>query len=32
MVSTVLTIIFYIVLITAAFIAGRWLENHERNY
>ena len=32
MFMTIVTIIFYIVLLTAAFIAGRWLENKERKY
>lgn len=30
--STPLTLLFYAVLLTSAFIAGRWLEKKERDY
>ena len=30
--STPLTLLFYAVLLAAAFIAGRWLQRKERNY
>lgn len=31
-ISTIGTLIFYAVLLTAAFITGRWLMKKERNY
>ncbi|CCH55182.1 hypothetical protein BN8_04423 [Fibrisoma limi BUZ 3] len=30
--STPLTLLFYVVLLTASFLTGRWLERKERNY
>jgi hypothetical protein len=30
--STPLTLLFYAVLLGAAFVAGRWLESKERKY
>lgn len=32
MLMNIVTILFYVVLLTAAFITGRWLENNERKY
>lgn len=31
-ISTIGTLIFYVVLLGASFVAGRWLERKERNY
>ncbi len=30
--STILTLLFYAVLLTVAFITGKWLVSKERNY
>lgn len=30
--STPLTILFYVVLLTASFMTGRWLERKDRKY
>jgi hypothetical protein len=30
--STIGTLIFYVVLLVASYITGRWLVNKERNY
>lgn len=32
MLTDILTILFFVVLLAAAFVVGRWLENHERSY
>jgi len=32
MYMTIIMIVFYVVLLTASFYVGRWLEKHERNY
>lgn len=29
---TIIMIVFYIVLLSAAFLVGRWLENHEKGW
>jgi hypothetical protein len=30
--STILTLLFYVVLLAVSFVAGRWLESKERKY
>jgi len=32
MYMTIIMIVFYVVLLSASFVVGRWLERHERNY
>lgn len=32
MFMTIVMIAFYVVLLTSAFLVGRWLENHEKSY
>ncbi len=32
MYMTIVMIAFYVVLLTSAFLVGRWLERHERGY
>ncbi len=29
---TIIMIVFYVVLLSVAFMVGRWLERHERSY
>ncbi|ACT94143.1 hypothetical protein Dfer_2928 [Dyadobacter fermentans DSM 18053] len=32
MMMTVIMIVFYVVLLTSAFLVGRWLENNEKQW
>lgn len=32
MFMTIVALVFYAVLLSAAFIVGRWLEKHEKSY
>lgn len=32
MYMTIIMIAFYVILLTSAFLVGRWLENHEKGW
>lgn len=32
MFMTIVALVFYVVLLSASFYVGRWLENHEKSY